>query len=153
MAFGDINNGMTIELTQDQLNAIIKQTLLAAHPVGSIYQSLDSTSPDVLFGGTWEKLENKFLLAAYDGCTAGNIGGEAEHTLTISEMPRHQIELLDQATDSSNAFLADDQYWAHVERASKGTKYWWSYSKPVGGSQPHNNMPPYVAVWTWKRTA
>ena len=22
-----------------------------------------------------------------------------------------------------------------------------------GGSQPHNNMPPYLAVYMWKRTA
>ena len=23
----------------------------------------------------------------------------------------------------------------------------------VGGSQPHNNMPPYLTVYMWKRTA
>lgn len=80
MAFGDINSGTTIELTQEQLNAIIKQTLLAAHPVGSIYQSLDSTPPADLFGGEWQKISGVFLFSSDDSHTVGSTGGEATHT-------------------------------------------------------------------------
>lgn len=154
MAFGDINSGTTIELTQEQLNAIIKQTLLAAHPVGSIYQSLDSTPPADLFGGTWEKLENRFLLAAYDGCTAGNIGGEATHTLTVNEMPRHNHKDMYWGDGSSNQFGVNNSgtgIWRFsYEGAASEANFYTNY---VGGSAAHNNMPPYLAVWTWKRTA
>lgn len=61
----------------------------AVYPVGSIYMSVSSTSPSTLFGGTWERLQDKFLLGAGSTYTAGNTGGEATHTLTASEMPSH----------------------------------------------------------------
>lgn len=180
MAFGDINSGTTIELTQDQLNVIIKQTLLAAHPVGSIYQSLDSTSPADLFGGTWEKLENRFLLAAYDGCTAGSVGGEATHTLTVNETPVHGhtvriwnnagttaaaknwisngatqstqdsgIQFRDATVDSHNLFT----WTSNPIAAQSGNGDQAGRTDSAGGGAAHNNMPPYIAVWTWKRTA
>lgn len=59
------------------------------YPVGSIYLSVNSTSPSVLFGGEWEQIQEKFLLSAGDTHTAGTTGGEFSHTLTIDEMPVH----------------------------------------------------------------
>ena len=70
------------------LDALYKRLLLAAHPVGSVYQSTVATSPESLFGGTWEEIRDVFLLAAGTR-TAGNAGGEETHTLTVSEMPSH----------------------------------------------------------------
>lgn len=55
------------------------------YPVGSIYHSMDATSPASSIGGTWTRL-NTFL---YGSTTAKNTGGEATHTLTINEMPKH----------------------------------------------------------------
>lgn len=58
------------------------------HPVGSVYMTFDSVNPSTLFGGTWEKIEDKFLLGS--GTNAiGAEGGESEHTLTVAEMPSH----------------------------------------------------------------
>lgn len=62
---------------------------LAAYPVGAIYISTVSTSPASLFGGTWEQIRGRFLLAADDTYTAGSSGGEAAHALTVNEMPPH----------------------------------------------------------------
>ena len=62
---------------------------IAAYPVGAIYISTVSTSPASLFGGTWEQLNDRFLLGAGDTYSAGSTGGEAEHTLTKAEMPNH----------------------------------------------------------------
>ena len=59
------------------------------YPVGSIYMSAVNTSPSTLFGGTWEQIKDTFLLSAGDTYNAGTTGGEAEHTLTTSEMPSH----------------------------------------------------------------
>ena len=62
---------------------------LAAHPIGSLYWSSDSTNPGQLFGGTWVQIKDKFILAAGDTYTNGGTGGAATVTLTTNEMPAH----------------------------------------------------------------
>ena len=59
------------------------------YPVGSIYLSINSINPGILFGGTWEQIKDSFLLAAGDIHEAGEIGGEETHTLTVEEIPSH----------------------------------------------------------------
>ena len=59
------------------------------YPVGSIYFSTVDVNPGTLFGGTWEKLKDKFLLGSGDTYSLGSTGGEANHTLTESEIPSH----------------------------------------------------------------
>ena len=67
------------------------------YPVGSIYMSVNSTDPSMLFGGTWERITGAFLLAATDGGNsgasqaAGNTGGAATVTLTSAQsgVPAH----------------------------------------------------------------
>ena len=64
---------------------------LDAYPIGSIYMSVNSTSPATLFGGTWERITGSFLLAATDNGSsgasqaAGNTGGAATVTLTSAQ--------------------------------------------------------------------
>lgn len=55
------------------------------YPVGSIYQSMNATSPASSIGGTWTQLKT-FL---YGSTTAKQTGGEATHKLTVNEMPSH----------------------------------------------------------------
>lgn len=62
---------------------------VAAHPVGSYYWSSESTDPSTLFGGTWERVKDRFVLAAGDSYAVGATGGEATHTLSYNEMPLH----------------------------------------------------------------
>ena len=67
-----------------------KNILETVYPVGAIYISVNSINPATLFGfGTWNQIEDRFLLAAGPTYTAGSTGGEAEHTLTELEMPAH----------------------------------------------------------------
>ena len=56
------------------------------YPIGSIYISINNTNPGTLFGGTWEQIEDKFLLSAGSTYTAGNTGGSASnsHTHTMA---------------------------------------------------------------------
>lgn len=119
------------------------------HPVGSIYQSTDSTSPADLFGGTWEQVKDVFLLAAGDSHAAGSTGGEETHTLTKAEIPDHAHTLKytgQSVTEGVNAIrlyqAASNQYNAYSGGQSSDC-----------GDQAHNNMPPYLAVYTWRRTA
>lgn len=119
------------------------------HPVGSIFQSTDSTSPAELFGGTWEQVKDVFLLAAGDSHAAGSTGGEETHTLTKAELPDHNHTLKytgQSVTEGVNAIrlyqAASNQYNAYSGGQSSNC-----------GGQAHNNMPPYLAVYTWRRTA
>lgn len=62
---------------------------LDAYPVGAYYISSESTSPEVLFGGTWVRVQDRMILAAGSSYTAGNTGGSATKTLSIANMPTH----------------------------------------------------------------
>ena len=178
------------------------------YPVGSIYMSVNSTNPSVLFGGTWEQIKDTFLLATGDTYANGSTGGEATHTLTENEMPSH-THIQDSHNHTQNAhnhtqnshdhsvgkdrkFLAlgKNVNWRYTnarQMQSTSGSYYYPYSdkntdgltelentesktatnqattatnqattatnQNTGGGQAHNNMPPYLAVNIWKRTA
>lgn len=60
------------------------------YPVGSIYMSVNSTNPQTLFGGTWQRIQGRFLFAADSKHAAGSTGGEETHQLTAREIPNHK---------------------------------------------------------------
>ena len=62
---------------------------LAAYPVGAYYMSSDSTSPAVLFGGTWTQIQNRFIYAAGSGYSVNSTGGSATKTLVTDNIPSH----------------------------------------------------------------
>lgn len=137
----------TSQLTNDSKYT----TLLEVYPVGSIYMSVNSTSPATLFGGTWERLQDRFLLAAGSTYAAGSTGGASAVTLTTEQIPSHSHSISPAIGWPVNADAAEH----HVEN--------WGYSAwprvpkitstgNAGGGQAHNNMPPYLAVYMWKRT-
>ena len=124
--------------------------LSKVYPVGSIYMSLSSTDPKTLFGGTWERLKDRFLLAAGDSYSAGATGGEATHKLTTAEMPSH--------THSAAVNGGTDDYGQSRTTIGNFAIKTQGYTDgstilPTGGGTAHNNMPPYLAVYMWKRTA
>lgn len=121
--------------------------LQSAYPVGSIYISTASTSPAELFAGTWERIKDRFLLAVGDTYTAGSTGGEAQHTLTVNEIPSHS-----HAVPSLNKWLSPDGSGEDMNY-SVVSKINTQASGSTGGGQAHNNMPPYLAVYIWKRVA
>lgn len=133
---------------------------LESYPVGSIYISENSTSPAELFGGTWEQLKDRFMLAAGDTYTAGSTGGESQHTLTVDEMPKHRHSSDDYLTGyPSGDRIGEDKRctWLNKGQADANNPETGETgpirTSWVGGSQPHNNMPPYLAVYMWKRIA
>lgn len=123
--------------------------LEAAHPVGSVYISLSAESPASLFGGTWERITDRFLLAAGDACAAGTTGGEASHTLTVSEMPSHTHTYL----DAPHLYSERDTTAGSIicPNGSESANNMTYATGSAGGGAAHNNMPPYLAVYMWKR--
>ena len=139
------------------------------YPVGSIYISVNSTNPGTLFGGTWEQIQGKFLLGMSGSYPAGSTGGEATHRLTRNEIPNHghylgQMGNTSRILPTNNATSDPSHEYYVTEVESSGSTYlkpnvtWGGYliAGPLVETpydQPHNNMPPYLAVYTWKRTA
>lgn len=123
------------------------------YPVGSIYLSVSSVSPATIFGGTWVQLKDQFLLGAGDTYTVGDTGGEAEHTLTTDEMPSHDHTSV-VGTSGQNFWTGSGGTYITVASGSAyGFNYGWSKTSSAGNGQAHNNMPPYLVVYMWERTA
>lgn len=152
------------------------------YPIGSIYMSINAVSPATLFGGTWERIKDVFLLGAGDTYTLGEDGGEAEHVLVQNEIPGHTHDVAGN-TESDGAHTHQVRGGANVSSSGKaGLESYASHysswrtisssnsngnpalsagahthaisltSTITGGSYPHNNMPPFIAVNIWKRT-
>lgn len=231
--------------------AIVDAMLQMIYPVGSIYLSVNDTSPAAFLGGTWERIKDTFVLAAGDKYEAGSTGGEDahkltqdecgtsahthptgshshtyyrpystsdSHTLTTSQIPSHYHSFTGSSHSHStgngmhNAFLVTNSstniQLNTVQRAAASSGSWGYYvyassyngygieemvgtgSASTSGSvgytggsgshyhgisvystdtgsatgstgvttaadakEAHNNMPPYTAVYMWRRTA
>ena len=135
------------------------------YPIGSIYMNVNSTNPGTLFGGTWEQIQGKFLLGMSSSYPAGSQGGEASHTLTENELPAHAHNPANEAgyygfiTNSKKAFEVGDmgvqsgsgRYYPYSTAAFDISRN--SLTGTTGGGKSHNNMPPYLSIYIWKRTA
>lgn len=140
-------------------------TAQGAYPVGSIYLSVNDTNPATLFGGTWERIsQGRFLLGAganvanttnYWGAypagkenfPSGEMGGEVEHTLTVDEMPSH--------THPERLEWGNTKAWGltGTGQGANAVVDQGSVTGATGGGKPHNNMPPYLVVYMWKRVS
>ena len=119
-------------------------TVDEVYPVGSIYMSVNATDPGTLFGGVWQRIKERFLLASGDTHGAGSTGGEFEHTLTVEEMPSHSHSMPSNSAGGSVLFAA----W--IPRATDWTSSdYYGHSLGVtaaGGNFPHNITPP---IWPY----
>ena len=163
---------------------------LAMYPVGSIYLSVNNVNPGTIFGGTWEQIQDRFLLAAGSTYEGGATGGTASHThtsaahthttaghtLTINEIPSHNHS----HPNNGHTFSWGDRnstLWLNAGQmtaqgaTNNGLS---SYQGPnnltdyTGGSASHSHgntgsttpgntgssssLPPYLAIYVWKRT-
>lgn len=171
-AAGNLKN--QIDAANEKIDTLNSSLLDRFYPVGSIYISANSTNPSTLFGGTWEQLKDRFLLGASDTYKAGVPGGEATHKLSVAEMPSHNHSASTASAGSHSHSFKPSGYnvmgsaggqiaggssaWgvlagqgvsinsagAHTHSVSVGS---------AGSGSAHNNMPPYLPVYMWKRTA
>lgn len=156
-----IQNLVTSKMLQIAMSNEVKK----AHAVGEVIMLANETDPAQAFGGTWERTaKGRFPLGSdvenagggqYPLKTNGEntTGGEATHTLTIAEMPEHNHSSLIWAnaapmsidSESNGAGFKIQAAWSDtlgVNNFSNGI---------TGGSQPYNNMPPYVVFNFWKK--
>lgn len=157
--------------------------LSAMYPVGAIYVSVNEANPATLFGGTWEQIKDCFLLAAGSSYTAGSTGGAATVALSAANLPAHTHSIpalsgtaasagahthtataqynKDAAITGSSARIAgggSNSTTSPISIGSAGAHTHTVTTKAAtsgsqGSGTAHNNMPPYLAVYVWKRTA
>jgi len=142
----------SVELETGKLNT--SDLLGKIYPIGCVFTSTNGTNPGTYLGGTWAKFaEGKTLIG--DSSTdsdfhAGKTGGEKEHTLINKEMPSH-------AHNINGCFDAGSGSIGYAEcvpfGATSTPKNNDIITLDTGGGQPHNNLPPYIAVYMWTRTA
>lgn len=123
---------------------------LELYPVGAIYLSTVATSPAELFGGTWKRLEGRFLLGCSADYPAGTAGGAAKVTLTVAQMPTHAHQF-SRIPIVSNELTTGGNYYA--EKSTAVGKLVAQNTETAGGGKAHTNMPPYLAVYAWERIA
>lgn len=131
------------------------------YPVGSIYLSVNDVNPSTIFGGTWERIKDRFLLGAGDTYSNGSTGGEATHTLTKEEMPEHGHAFGYNAGSRLETAIAysinlNGSVNPNIPSFTMGGDYGSAGSVTIntsGNSKAHNNMPPYLTVYMWKRVS
>lgn len=130
------------------------------YPVGSIYISVNSTNPGVLFGGTWEQIQGRFLLGMSSSYPVGSTGGSKDAVVVAhTHNPANESGYYGFITNASKAFTVGDmgsqsgsgRYYPYSTAAFDISRNTTTGSTGVSGKD--KNMPPYLAVAMWKRTA
>lgn len=130
------------------------------YPVGAVYISINSTSPQTLFGGTWKQIQGQFLLGASSAYPAGSTGGSKDAVVVAhTHNPANQSGYYGFITSASKAFTVGDmgtqsgsgRYYPYSTSAYDVSRNTQTGSTGVSGTD--KNMPPYIAVYIWYRTA
>ena len=129
-------------------------TINDIYPVGSIYLTASTVSPSTSIGGTWIRYaEGKCLFGVDDNDTdfaLETTGGVKEVVLTEAQMPSHRHTFFDDVRDQTGSSGGDYVFNLGGFGAKSGFNDATNYT---GSNQAHENLPPYIAIYIWKRTA
>ena len=124
-------------------------------PIG--FGGFFQTDPNSIYAGTtWEqKKEDVFILAAGETYPAGSTGGEAEHVLTEAELPKVSGEINNVIRWSNgptqSGIISGENSGTRFPSVANENNNSWTVKIAFGGSQPHNNLPPYYTMPFWIR--
>ena len=158
-----------------------KDLLERVYPVGSYYWSSSNISPEELFGGKWEQIYGRFLFATDNQHPIGTEGGEESHILTINEMPYHNHKYEKTENTKYDGFVTvekkdNSNYKCPYNNNYNNNNYLniigsnqrfnnfkinnyynnfrnGNYTENSGSNFAHNNMPPYLSAFCWRRTS
>lgn len=138
-----------MEISQLNGNTLVDATFYEyVHTVGAvIFTFNDSFSPSALWGGSWSRVTNRFLIGSGGTYSTGVTGGEANVTLTENQMPSHRHNFVTAMQSWGHLRQdGDQQIWIIGTENQQGLTY-------AGNNQPHNNMPPYIGCNIWRKIA
>ena len=147
----------------------IKDLFLAAHPVGSIYMSVNSTNPSTAYGGTWVAWGSGRVPVGVNASdnnfnTVEKTGGASTHTLTQAQLPKISGEFRIAALSKSNMMIEHYSGVFSADKSGAALCNNWTASGSssgnndtcklnIGSGGSHNNLQPYITCYMWKRTA
>jgi len=149
--------------TADDVGALANADLLdKLYPVGIIVPFANTVEPAAVWGGTWELLEEgRTVIQSGSTYALGSTGGEAAVQLEVSQMPEHSHDL-EYSLDGGATYTAmnlgkdgtvtSDKYGGLSNSVTSFSQYKVRVTYE-GNGEPHNNLPPYLAVNIWQRTA
>ena len=152
-------------------NRIEKEILDKIYPIGSIYMNINSTPPDIIIGGEWQRIKDTFLLSAGDVYDGGSSGGSATVTLTSAQSGLkahgHGMAHTHNHTHQMGGRMAygsgnmggaigygSSQSTTNYTSSSNNTassKSTTDNNTASNASEAHDNMPPYLTVYMWQR--
>lgn len=132
------------------------------HPVGDVVMNFSADwNPNTAWGGTWDRIEEKFLVGARadakegDSYYVGIVGGSETVTLAVENLPQHthfigddNYKLIGAEGTSESATSRGIQYTTNGRGSTLRTN-----QSSECNSKPFSILPPYQAVYIWRRTA
>lgn len=140
-------------------------------PIGSVFLAVVATDPAILLGfGTWARIAEGLVLVGYkagdpDFGTVEGTGGTKTHTLTSDEMPSHthvqdshshglsDVRESISGSDTTNAQWGTTSKDTSSKKTTIITDSATATNQNTGGGAAHNNLPPFLVLYVWKRTA
>jgi len=113
--------------TDEKLNYLYSQlqdTASKLYPVGSVYISFNATDPSTLFGGTWQRLKDTFLLVNGDSYAPNTTGGSATKTIAVSNMPSHNHIVNNAGNHTHTATTSSSGNHTHTTNSSGNHNHW-----------------------------
>lgn len=135
------------------------------YPVGSVYISFVNTNPSTYFGGTWEQIKDRMLIGAGNKYSSGSTGGNEKHSHSLSRRGGANMRKY------ADTFYQGETTSAGTMPKESSTGYWWlttantDYSSTTnpgnkaigiglyGSTDDDSTLPPYIAVYLWRRIA
>lgn len=169
--------------TSSTSKSLLNILLNATYPIGSVYFSTRSTSPESLFGGTWDRIaEGRFIVGVGTGTDSddldkafgvGNTGGQYRQTLTTKQIPGHShkgyglviaeegdaiIDKINNPWDTLKGktgilHKSDGHNSVTFGSSIDGTRDSELIINDAGGGESHNNTPPGFGLYVYTRTA
>jgi len=130
------------------------------YPIGSVHITTNDVNPSNYFDGEWERIQDTFLLASGTTYSNGSTGGSATVTLTAAQsgVPAHSHKYQDynttytlKTTNRKPGTSTAVAYGTSLTAGGGATERTSSNNTAANASQAHENMPPYLAVYMWKR--
>lgn len=139
-------------------------------PVGSIYLSLNNTNPSTYFGGTWEQIQDRFLVGAGNNYAVNSTGGSKTHSHKYGfQYGGYYADIMLEANNdagllnysSSNSFsvtgggtgIGGISHGVNSNNTTASKEVNAAHYRMIAQSEYVSTLPPYIAVYIWRRVS
>lgn len=152
-------DGNAIFYSKAEVEAKIKEILAAQREEDlariKFWVSDGPTSPASFIGGTWERIEGKFIMGASDTYPAGSTGGNLQMILSPENIPAVGFAIPTNDTQKNDIHVGKWDFMASVsqETTDGGRHHSGLYSSTNNGNSPVDILNPYYSMYIWRRVA